>query len=198
MYDRKSLFERALWQRTELLKMLETLNDAQWQSGNLDSVKLNVAGMVKDEWELLERLEGREPVIVNDDDLGGDPAADIPPNALTLVWLNSRNGQLSLWRQNEARKADLLLRYDELDLERRITYPLPFIMPLVDGDPTAVTLTLANIIDMMWQPLTVGIRGLRFALGELGFKAELARVFSLAHEGPHPGPAVEVRPWTGE
>jgi len=198
MLDRKSLFERSLWQRTELLKLLEGLSEAQWQQGHLDSVFMSAFEIVKGEWEQLERLEGREPHIVNDDDLDGDPAADIPSHALPLVWLRSRNGQISLWRQNEARKADLLLRYDELDLGRTVNYMIAPLMPQIDDSYKEITLTLANVIDVMWQPLTIGIRGLRFALGVLGFRADLDRIFSLPHEGPHPGPSVEVRPWSGE
>ncbi len=195
--DRKALFERSLWQRTELLKLLETLTEQQWRQGHLESVYISAFEMVKHEWEMLERLEGREPQIVNDDDLDGDPAAEIPPHALTIVWLRSRLGQLSLWRQNEARKADLLLRYDELDLGSRISYVLASPLLLAHIAPREITLSLANIIDMMWQPLTVGIRGLRYALGVLGKGPDLARIFSEAHEGPAPGPPVEFRPYTG-
>lgn len=195
--DRKSLFERSLWQRTELLKLLETLNDEQWRSGHLDSVYAHAFEIVKHEWEMLERIEGREPIILNDDELDGDPAGEIPPHAITIVWLRSRLGQLSLWRQNEARKADLLLRYEELDLDSRIQYTLAPTLPLPGMGPREMTLSLANIIDMMWQPLTIGIRGLRYALGVLGKGADLARIFSAPHEGPAPGPAVEFRPYTG-
>lgn len=198
MLDRKTLFERSLWQRTEILKILERLSEVQWQQGHLESVFINAFEIVRSEWEHLELLEGRHPTIVNDDDLDGDPAAEIPAHALTLVWLRSRDGQISLWRQNEARKADLLMRYDELDLDQRIEYMVAPIMPQLEDSGQEIRLTLANVIDLMWQPLTVGIRGLRFALGELGFRPDLDRIFTLPHEGPHPGPSVEIGPWSGE
>ncbi|MCZ7604691.1 MAG: hypothetical protein M5U25_01185 [Planctomycetota bacterium] len=203
----KRTFERLLWQRSEVLKLIERADPKLWTknySGPENGMFMchgslydNTFELVKSEWEDLERIDGREPLIVNDEQFGGDPGADLPDHAIAITWLRSRNGCLSLWRQNEARKAAMFMDFDNLDLDREIVWEMPaFYFPgmgEVDGldlegvgefnpnpDAPKMKEVRASVRQLIWnwyQPLTISIGGVRHALEMQGFKADIARIY---------------------
>lgn len=208
-HDDESLrhtFERLLWQRSEVLKLIEKTDPANWKKDNSHpdgegrimchgSLYDNTFNLVKHEWQDLERMDGREPVIVNDEQFGGDPGAEMPDFAISLAGLRTRNGCLGLWQQNEARKAAMLMNWDNLDLDREITWEMPAFYFSLGADkddleglgefnpnPDAPKMkeVRATVRQLMWnwrQLLTVSIGGIRHALEAQGFKEEIARIY---------------------
>lgn len=205
----KRTFERLLWQRSEVLKLIDKTDPANWRKDNSEpvdgmimchgSLYENVFELVKGEWEDLERMDGREPVIVNDEQFGGDPGAEMPDHAISLAGLRTRNGCLGLWQQNEARKAAMLMDFENIDLEREITWEiwipsLPGIIleeglefedageysPERDPDAPQTKEIRATVRQLIWnwaQPLTISIAGVRHALEVQGFKEDIARIY---------------------
>lgn len=209
----KRTFERLLWQRSEVLKLIEKTDPAKWAQDNSQpdgerrimchgSLYDNTFQLVKSEWQDLERIDGREPLIVNDDGTDfGDPGADLPDHAITITWLRTRNGCVYLWRQNEARKAAMLMDWDNIDLDREIVWEVPAFYFALGGSLPDETEGLnleglgeynpnpeaprmreirATIRQIMWnwyQPLTVSIGGIRHALEVQGFKEDIARIY---------------------
>lgn len=203
----KRTFERLLWQRSEVLKLIEKADPKNWMkdySGPENGMFMchgslydGTFELVKCEWEDLERIDGREPLIVNDEQFGGNPGADLPDHALSLAGLRTRSGCLGLWRQNEARKAAMFMDFDSLDLDREIVWEMPaFGFSLgrenegldLEGvgefnpNPDApkmkeVRASLRQLIWNWFQPLTVSIGGIRHALEMQGFKEDIARIY---------------------
>ncbi|MBX3474233.1 MAG: hypothetical protein KF754_07610 [Planctomycetes bacterium] len=184
----KRTFERCLWQRSELLKLLEASDPAKWMSDDFTpdeqgrimcygSLYENAFQMALHEWKDLERIAGREPCVVNDDDLDGDPATDIPEHAITIVWLRSRAGCLSLLRQNEARKAAMLFDFDQLDLDQQFSWMMGGLPIPGMNEPKEIRATLRQIMWNWCETRTVSIGGLRHGLERLGLKADLARIY---------------------
>lgn len=211
----KRTFERLLWQRSEVLKLIEKSDPKLWMKDNSGpengmfmchgSLYDNTFQLVKHEWQDLERMDGREPLIVNDDRYDfGDPGADLPDHAITLTWLRSRNGCLSLWRQNEARKAAMFMDFDNLDLDREIVWEIPAFWASLgmqtegldlegvgefnpNPDAPKMKEVRASVRQLIWnwyQPLTVSIGGIRHALEVQGFKEDIARIYPPASMRP--------------
>ncbi|MBZ0135713.1 MAG: hypothetical protein K8I27_05020 [Planctomycetes bacterium] len=205
----KRAFERLLRQRSEVLKLIEKTDPANWKKNNSapvdgmimchGSLYENVFELVKGEWEDLERIDGREPMIVNDEQFGGDPGTEMPDYAISLAGLRTRNGCLGLWHQNEARKAAMLMDFDNLDLDREIVWKMPAFWFSLGGEEAGLDLEgvgeyrpegppdapkmkeiRATVRQIMWnwyKPLTISIGGIRHALEVQGFKEDTARIY---------------------